>query len=50
MPKTKFDKRPSFGEGRTSGPSKDHPNPRKKSGNPTKSGKVFGNWQPKKGK
>ncbi len=26
------------------GPAKDNPNPRKKSGNPTKGGKIAGNW------
>ncbi len=26
------------------GPNNAHPNPRKRDGNPTKGGKIFGNW------
>lgn len=44
MAKGKLSQRPSNGAARTSGPNKENMNPRRHRGNPTKGGKIFGNW------
>jgi hypothetical protein len=50
MVKEKSGGRPWDGASRTSGPSKEHSNPRKKTGNPTRGGEIFGKWRKPKTK